>query len=57
MSGTSPALENKNKKEFDYTILDDDILNKWKNTHDITLKLNDFDKIKESTYIKSMIKL
>ena len=50
-------LKIKNKKEFDYTILDDDILNKWKNTYDITLKLNDFDKIKESTYIKSMIKL
>ena len=50
-------LKIKNKKEFDYTILDDDILNKWENTYDITLKLNDFDKIEKSNYIKSMIKL
>jgi hypothetical protein len=49
------TLKEKNKEEFDYCNLDEEILDNWKEKHDITLRLDDFSKLNEKEFIYEMI--
>lgn len=49
------TLKKKNNKEFKICYLDEDILDNWKEKHDITLRLDDFSKLNEKEFIYEMI--
>jgi len=48
-------LKELNQNEFNYNIIENDILNNWYSKHDITYKLNNFDIIYNQNYVKKLI--